>query len=720
MTKILENFRKAGIFALILGLLWQTSSLSSILNLGHAKADSSLINKIVFTTTEQTIDQNTVSTGIIVQTQRTDGTPEDMTVDTEFVLSSDSTTGQFSTDGSNWYVTPKSVTIGATDGKDSLIFYYRDSTSGVHTLTANVTGETWTDSQNITINDTTNPIKATVNTPANDSYFNDDSMPTQFTGKVADDASGDGLAANSTTYYLKNSDGNYWTGTAWTSTETYLSASNSETTGGTVTNWTSNVAMPTWQDGKYYVKAKATDKASVPNDYEGAEIYFYYDNTAPTGSITINSGIKVTSSQTVNLNFSSDDSNIYQMKVHGDFKNSSNDWQSYTTELANQQLTDGAGSKLIQVQFKDKAGNVSEVYGNKIYFSPTATNIESTTINGTAGYTKDNIHLEYMTTQNRTLTYSEYSSNPAGTTTFTAFGKYFDLSLDSNEGVSNLVLYIYYTQADLDAMGITENQITGLYYWNDTVSGWELYPRQKVVTTNTDGYAGYVRVELDHLTPMTLGADTTAPAIPSTFKAEAKDSKVLLTWNKVSDADHYDIRYRKSTSNNDKVAYSSIYTTKDNETEISGLENDVEYEFDIRAVDSADNKGEWAVVVAKPQLSAQEIARRAELQKQVAYYGATASQSASTSSSSINQENPTDEEIITDGQINTGDETSSETEGARTAVTLGIIIIAIGAALGGYYGYQWWLGDGEVEEETMPKEKKTPKAKKKNKANRRW
>lgn len=759
MTKFFEKFRKVGVFAIILGLLWQSSALNSILHFQKAYAA---------TTTTTLYAQASDGSGAINR-DNIIGAPNDTysTIQTDgqhVIGKSFDTTGRTETitkveiygeyhQGGPGPYTDDQIKLSHNKGATALQHNASDITDTQ--ITADVTADkawTWTDISQLEVRadliavggvldnidllidalwvkvtydlgDTTNPTIASVTTPKNNADYNASSIPAQFSGKAADDASGDGLNAKSTKYYLKNSSGEYWTGTKWANpTPTWLSTIHSETTGNTEVTWTSGANMPTWTDDAYYVKAKATDKQG--NTKEGTEIEFYYDNTAPTGSISINDGAKVTSSQNVNLKFSVDESYIDKMKITGDLKqfkaatDATGNWQDYEAELRNQTLTDGTGFKTIEVQFKDKAGNVSKIYGNKIYYNPNATNIDSVNLNGTGGYSNENIHLEYMTSQKRTLTYAEYASNPEGSTAFTAFGKYFDLSLDSSEGVSNLVLYIYYTQADLDAAGITENQITGLYYWNDIVSGWEIYPNQTVHTENVNGYEGYIEVQLDHLTPVVLGADTEAPGIPANFKAEAKDAAVKLTWDKVDDADHYDVRYRKSTNDNDAVAYSEIYILTDTETEISNLENGVEYEFDIRAVDAADNKGEWAVVVQTPNLSKEELARRETLRKQVAYYGTIAAEPTEQKEPEEKVEE-VEEEIITEGEVKSEEDVEGETQGARTAVTLGIIIIAIGAALGGYYGYQWWLGEGEVKKETLPKETKTPKPKKK-KSNRRW
>lgn len=464
------------------------------------------------------------------------------------------------------------------------------------------------------------------------------------------------------------------------------------------------------------------------------------DKTAPTGTIKIDNGKVLTNTQDVTLDLTYTDTNIDKMRVANDKSKFTADcvegeWQNVQTPLS-WKLTAGDGEKTVYVQYKDKAGNISETYSDTIFLKSNAADITQYNVsNGnTNSFTIGNLLIDVTakTTVDTTLTTAEYSENPGLSHTFKFFGKYFDLSFENNSQENfPISIDISYTKKDLEDAKIDEKQITGLYFYNSSTSNWELYPSQTINRNNfTEGgieYEGKITIEADHLTPMVLGADTEAPAIPAQFKAEAKSGSVKLTWNKVDDADHYDIRYRKSTNNNDLVKYSEIYIVTNNETEITNLENGVEYEFNIRAIDKADNKGEWAVVVSTPNYTPEEIAKQAELKKQVAYYGSMATQfdtSQTTLDEKKDEPKDSDEEIITEGEVKSENDVAGETEGARTAVTLGIIIIAIGAALGGYYGYQWWLGEGEVEEEVLPKEKKTPETNKKknnsNKSNRRW
>src|SRR5207237_91552 len=113
--------------------------------------------------------------------------------------------------------------------------------------------------------DNTAPATASVTTPASGSSFRTAAVPASFSGSVADNSGGVGLAANSTTFTLqRSSDGLYWTGSAWQAAVANLVTTHSATTGNTAAAWTDNVTLPTWSsqtDGTYTIQAKATDKA---------------------------------------------------------------------------------------------------------------------------------------------------------------------------------------------------------------------------------------------------------------------------------------------------------------------------------------------------------------------------------------------------------------------------------------------------------------------------
>src|SRR5207245_1972629 len=107
--------------------------------------------------------------------------------------------------------------------------------------------------------DTTAPATASVATPAGGSSFRAATVPASFSGSVADNTGGGGLAANSATFTLqRGSDGFYWTGAGWQSAAFNLAASNTATAGNTAAAWASSATPPAWasqSDGTYTVQA---------------------------------------------------------------------------------------------------------------------------------------------------------------------------------------------------------------------------------------------------------------------------------------------------------------------------------------------------------------------------------------------------------------------------------------------------------------------------------
>ena len=162
-----------------------------------------------------------------------------------------------------------------------------DATYTIQATATDKVGNTFTGTAVTFALDRTNPITASVTSPASGSSTNN--FPTSFSGSAADNAGGAGLNANSTTYTLKrSSDNNFWTGAAWQASAVNLATTHAATTGNTAATWTSAATMPSGAnlvDATYTVTAKATDKAG--NSFTGASIAFTYDKTNPvTASVS--------------------------------------------------------------------------------------------------------------------------------------------------------------------------------------------------------------------------------------------------------------------------------------------------------------------------------------------------------------------------------------------------------------------------------------------------
>jgi hypothetical protein len=88
-----------------------------------------------------------------------------------------------------------------------------------------------------------------------------------------------------------------------------------------------------------------------------------------------------------------------------------------------------------------------------------------------------------------TVTIAKYTSNPGGTPTFSALGKYIDVSINDATGVTEIVIRIYYTDADI--AGFDESSLKA-YWW--TGSAWVLCDPQTLHTGAVDGYSGYIQI----------------------------------------------------------------------------------------------------------------------------------------------------------------------------------------------------------------------------------
>jgi len=141
----------------------------------------------------------------------------------------------------------------------------------------NKTSQTYTGSEITYYYDSEAPVTATVSSPNNGSTYTPGTMPATFAGYLGDGSNGFGVNANSTTFYLKNGSNQYWTGSEWTGTETWLTTTHSATVAGGSTDWTDAITLPSWSNGTYSVKAKALDKAG--NTFEGTAISFSYSST---------------------------------------------------------------------------------------------------------------------------------------------------------------------------------------------------------------------------------------------------------------------------------------------------------------------------------------------------------------------------------------------------------------------------------------------------------
>ncbi len=123
-----------------------------------------------------------------------------------------------------------------------------------------------------------------------------------------------------------------------------------------------------------------------------------------------------------------------------------------------------------------------------------------------------NTEVDITTTEEVTVTIETQTSPGDFPTGLKTAGKYINVEV-SNEEVVEWPIYIkiYYTDDELVDAGLTEAQLTGIYFLDG--DSWELYDDTGVNTDDSGDYSGYFWANADHLTPMGGGGDAEAPEI---------------------------------------------------------------------------------------------------------------------------------------------------------------------------------------------------------------
>ena len=460
---------------------------------------------------------------------------------------------------------------------------------------------------------------------------------------------------------------------------------------------------------------------------QSSAIQLQNDITPPTGSMVINNNEGVTNNVNVQLNITRSLDAI-QMKIEGDgMMNATIDSFIDFFSPVPFTLNAGKGVKTVKVTLRDAAGNVSAQFSDSIYLNTNSSDPIETQIPNTGEFSAVNapeLSATVTTSAPTFMTVSTYPSNPEAAlpTGISSLGKFYDFSMPNQTSLTlPVTLKIYYTLQDLANANVSdENKLQGIYYFDFTANMWKLFDGSSVNTTdimfNGVSYAGFVSANVNNfslisLTPLTVGTDITAPVKPANITANSGDGQVELKWDKVDDAVGYYVRYRKST-NVDNVNYTTVFLSgRDTlSTKITGLINDTEYEFGVAAKDAAGNIGEFGVVVqtskkaAVTETTTTTTASETKTTKKTTFTG------TAKAAEIVKEKEKSDEEIKTtspeEGEVKAAEEEQEGINWSRLLVTLGILILAIGAGYGGYYGYQWWMGGAKETEDKGEKEKK--------------
>ncbi|MEM2106339.1 MAG: right-handed parallel beta-helix repeat-containing protein [Candidatus Bathyarchaeia archaeon] len=134
------------------------------------------------------------------------------------------------------------------------------------------------------------------------------------------------------------------------------------------------------------------------------------------------------------------------------------------------------------------------------------------------------------TTGTPTVTVATYTSNPGGKPTFSALGKYVDVHIDNAAGVTQILIKVYYTDAEVAASGITESTLK-LYWW--TGSAWVACSDTGVDTVNNYIWARITATStpnLNQLTGTPFGAGGVKPAPVGGYVIPVSKASVLAPY----------------------------------------------------------------------------------------------------------------------------------------------------------------------------------------------
>jgi nitrous oxidase accessory protein NosD len=118
--------------------------------------------------------------------------------------------------------------------------------------------------------------------------------------------------------------------------------------------------------------------------------------------------------------------------------------------------------------------------------------LKTETVTNSTVDAKDEADTEVAVNGTAAVTVAQLAGNPGGKapTGFGALGKYIDVYVPDTTEVTELEIRLCYTDAEVTAAGISEEESLRLFSWNGTA--WVQCSDSGVNTTSTNGYSGYM------------------------------------------------------------------------------------------------------------------------------------------------------------------------------------------------------------------------------------
>jgi hypothetical protein len=242
------------------------------------------------------------------------------------------------------------------------------------------------------------------------------------------------------------------------------------------------------------------------------------------------------------------------------------------------------------------------------------------------------------------------------------------------------------------------------YQWNIDSGAWSTYsdaiPLYAEEGDNILYYYSALGDIIEREQNHEIKVDTIRPLGPDSVSVEiGSDGYVHLAWSAVADAYTYTIS---------RVDFGDITTlSSDNLSLIDqNIKNGQTYNYKIIVTDEAGNPSDpVSVSITVP---VKQIIQQVTQTTTTVFTPKSISSGISTQNEEVITEAPKEvsgESDTNDNNSNTGtDETNNW---SQLLLALSILIIAAGAAIGGYYGYAWWAERGNDENDKTPPKSKS-------------
>jgi len=244
---------------------------------------------------------------------------------------------------------------------------------------------------------------------------------------------------------------------------------------------------------------------------------------------------------------------------------------------------------------------------------------------------------------------------------------------------------------------LTDRVATTYYKWNTlTKNHWQEYDNTPLVVPEGPNTLYYYSVDTfgnrEETKAEVIKVDTLVPIWPETehiWATTDENGYVHLSWSSIEDASSYEVWRAASPY---QLITSDVVNTSFLDDTVSGGN---QYSYEVFAVDQAGNKSIAAEVsilvpvIAKP-VSETLSASTEEITPTIG--GSTVTQEVQGETN----ETPKSTEVAENTEQASQNQTETETRNwNRLLLAISILIIAAGAAIGGYYGYEWWMAKRE-------------------------